>query len=256
MKQSVGAFYGGVAGAFAAGVLMLGDPARADIVIDLDPITPGIQTTLSVSSGSSVTLITYYDPTLSGPIPFNAFGIDLNWTGVGTATATPTTAPLAGSLTLVGPIVFDFVSGAGPLPPGTPLVSAGMPPGAGAFSIGGVGLVDISGSFFTFGGPIPGPVDLFGITFTVSGAVGETLTFTPSGIVLPTVGGTPGIGPFIPGGDHYQIAPGSPTPTISDAFIASSVITIIPEPSVLVYMVLGLLALRAGHRAHAARSRT
>ncbi len=237
---------------FALSAVLCCVPAKGDLIVDVDVITPGIQTGISVTSGSSVTVLMYYDTALTGPIAFNAFGVDLNWTGLGSAVALPASPPMAGSLTTVGPFVFDLVSGAGPLPFGAPLISAGLPPAAGLFSIGGVGLVDSSGSLFTFGGPLPGPIDLFGVTFTVLGAVGETIVFTPSGILTPGIGATPGIGPFIPGGDHYQALPGAPSATTFDVAVAAGVVTIVPEPGVLAYAVLGMLVIGGARRFRAA----
>lgn len=219
--------------------LRLAPSVRADIVIDLDPMTPGIQTTLSVLPGASVTAITYFDPTLSGPLPINGFGIDLNWTATGAATATPSTPPMAGSIAPFGPGVADLVTATSPIFPGMPLASAGVPPFSGPASIGGVGLVDLTATFFGAGGPIGTAVDLFGVTFTIAGAPGDTVTFIPSGILVPALGATAGVGPFVPGGAHYQAGVGSPSPTTADAAF-SSVVTIIPEPGVALYTWLGL----------------
>ena len=212
--------------------------AHGDLIVDVDPITPGIQSSLSVVSGSSVTVLTYYAPPGTGPLPFNAVGVDLNWTGLGLGAAAPTTPALIGSFGGLGPFVVDLISGAPILFPGTPLISAGLPP-VGAFSVGGVGFSDTSASFFTVGGPIPFPVDLFGVTFTVSGSVGDSVTFLPTGILVPSVGASPGSGPFVPGGDPFQFLPGGPTATLSDASIGGT-ITIIPEPHVVLYVILGL----------------
>ena len=73
-------------------------PADADIVVDVDPMTPGPQAAYAVASGASVTVSVWFDPFTSGPLAFNAVGLDLGWTPTGSATATPTTPPLAGSL--------------------------------------------------------------------------------------------------------------------------------------------------------------
>ncbi|HMP76798.1 MAG TPA: hypothetical protein PKE12_10950 [Kiritimatiellia bacterium] len=225
--------------------------ASGDLVIDLDSITPGIQTTLSVASGASVTAIMYFDPTVSGPIAVNGFGIDMNWTPTGAGAATPSSPPLAGGLAGAPPTEVDIVSGT-PIGPGSPLASAGAPPSAGTLSIGGVGYVDPTGTFF-IGGPIPVPVDLYGVTFTVSGSPGDTITFTPSGILPPGVGSIPGIGPFISGGDPWQVAPSAPSPTLTDV-VTSSVITIIPEPGSAVLCAVGLALLAARRQSHASHA--
>lgn len=229
-----------------AGVLLLAgapaQPLRADLILDVDPFTPGIQTSLSVLSGASITVVTYFDPTVSGPLAFNGFAIDLNWTGTGSATATPTTPAVAGSIAPIAPVAVDVVSAAGPISPGMPMTSAGLPPFGAPFSIGGVGLVDVSSSFFGAGGPLVAPVDLYGVTFTIVGAPGETVTFSPSGALVPGVGATAGAGPFVPGGAPYQLAPGSPGPTIADVMF-SGVVTIVPEPGAVAYALIGLVLL-------------
>lgn len=219
--------------------LPMAPSVRADIVIDLDPVTPGIQTSLSVLPGASVTAITYFDPTLSGPLPINGFGIDLNWTTTGAASATPSTPPLAGSIAPFGPGVADLVSAASPIFPGMPLSSAGVPPLGAPASIGGVGLVDLTATFFGAGGPLGAAVDLFGVTFTIAGSPGDTVTFMPSGILVPSFGATAGSGPFVPGGAHFQAGVASPSPTTADSTFIS-VVTIIPEPGVVLYTWLGL----------------
>lgn len=221
------------------GATVVGSPSatRGDLIIDLDPITPGIQTALSVTSGSSVTAILYFDPTVSGPLLVNGFGIDLNWTPTGAGSALPVTPVLAGTLAGAPPVELDIAVGT-PIGPGAPLTPVGLPPGGGALSLGGVGYVDPTGSFY-IGGPIGVVVDLFGVTFTVSGAPGDTITFTPTGILVPGVGATPGAGPFAPGGDPWQASSTSPSVTFPDA-TSSSVVTIVPEPSATALYLAGL----------------
>lgn len=217
-------------------------PAHGDLIIDVDPFTPGIQTSLSVLSGASITVVTYFDPTVSGPLAFNGFAIDLNWTGTGSATATPTTPAMAGTIAPAVPIVADIVSATAPISPGMPLTSAGVPPSGAPFSIGGVGLVDMSGTFFGTGGPLVAAVDLYGVTFTIAGAPGETVTFSSTGLLVPALGATAGAGPFVPGGAPYQLATGSPSPTLPDLAFAG-VITIVPEPHAAAYALIGLALL-------------
>lgn len=246
---------GGFKVGLVAVCLLLGGmhPTRADLLVDVDPFTPGIQTSLSVLSGASVTVVTYFSPVLSGPLAFNGFAIDLNWGAVGSATATPTTPAIAGSIAPFAPGRMDIASTATPIMPGMPLASAGAPPSGAPFSIGGAGLVDLTSSVFGMGGPIGAPVDFFGVTFTISGAPGEFVTFTPSGLLVPGLGATPGSGPFVPGGAPYQVGFTSPTPTIPDTAF-SSIITIIPEPSAVAYGVIGLALLAC--RLPRARGRT
>lgn len=132
---------------------------------------------------------------------------------------------------------------------GTPPVNPGMPPAAGTFSVGGGAHFDPTGGAMS-GGPsygVPsgsGLLDLMGADFVVTGAVGDTITFTPSGI-LPISGVGPplsvaGFAPM-PGGAHYwtNVGPGMGLSSM-DPMIGSVTVTIsaIPEPSSCLFAVV------------------
>lgn len=203
---------------------------EADIVVDVDPVTPGIQSTYTVASGATFAIPIFYVPGVAIP-GFDAVGLDLNWGG--TATATPAGPGLLLGVIAAGAPVDDLVAPtAGPLPPGTPLASAGLPPSAPhPFSLGGAAHYDTLAGSYGFGGaPPPGPVDLMGQTFTITGSPGDTVTFVPSGIFAPGPSPLPGLGPFVPGGDALSITGST---TLPQPFFSGTITIAIPEPTTL-----------------------
>lgn len=218
--------------------------AQADIVVDVDPGTPGPQTSFGVTSGTMLPITVWFDPFFapigaSGPVAFNGVGIDINW-GPGTgATAAPMSPMLGG--TILGPAPgTDIITTGFPIGPGAPLATAGLPPAPpDIFSLGGAGYVDSSSSVFTYMGPVTMPENLLGADFLITGPVGSTVTFTASGILMPPMGSAPGAGPFMIGGDMLQAGIGVGPPTIPQLSF-SGTITIIPEPSTFAFGLLGL----------------
>ncbi|MEZ6154037.1 MAG: hypothetical protein R3C09_28405 [Pirellulaceae bacterium] len=221
--------------------------AFADLVADVGA-GPGVG--ISVTSGTSITAKIIYMPI--SPLPFDGVGLDLNWTPTGSGAALFSgPAPgvfLTGGAAGAAPTL-GLLSGAGPIPPGTPLINPGVPPAAGALSVGGGAHFDPTGGAMS-GGPsygVPsgsGLLDLMGADFVVTGAVGDTITFTPSGILpISAIGPPLPVAGFAPvsGGAHYwtNVSPGMGLSSM-DPMIGSVTVTIsaIPEPSSCLFAVV------------------
>lgn len=219
---------------------------------------PGMDASISVTSGTTITIIAYIVHS-TGTATFDSVGIDINHTLPGdSALAVPVAGTnFAGGLAGAGPpgTIGDLVA-AVPTGPGAPLASAGlppMPPAAG--SIGGSGMFDSTpgASFGGFGAGAGPPsvgtyYDVMGMDFTITGAVGDVVTFMPSGIFTPGFfgpGTPPPVVPLTVGGDAVYDSLGGFTS--AGAYVGGTV-TIVPEPSVLMLIGFGCLGLFLRHR--------
>lgn len=210
----------------------------------------GIESTIGVTSGTTVTVIAYIQHA-TGAASFDAVGMDIQYklpADTATATYVPGTN-LAGGITTVAfpPAGFDLVAAA-PAPPGALLTSAGLAPPIApySFNVGGSGIFDaMPGSYFGgFGTGLSGTYfDVMGFDFLVTGSPGDVVTLDPVGIFLPGSygAGTPPPGvPFLPGPGAeavYDSVTGLTTPGL---FVGGT-ITIIPEPSSVMLVSLGLI---------------
>ena len=260
----------------------LARPLPAEFITDVDAVTPGTQTALVLPAGvyPLFTVPIIYDTAIDGVVAggWNTVGLDLSW-GVTGGAGVLLTSPgmLAGTLPLAAPGFTHDLVPAGPVPtpgpalgPGSPLAPAGLipPPIPGVVaSLGGAAYYDIGtgptvGAGTTFGGVTAGagPLNVMGATFTISGAPGDTITFYPTGIIPPGMGGGSGQGgPFVSAaGVPFQFAPpplagGIPPmpglPAVGSQTFVSGTITFIPEPSSLLMLgMVGLIALRSPRR--------
>ena len=197
--------------------------------VDLDPVMPGIQGTLTVSLGSTFTVLVVIGETSPPPLgsPFDTVYLDVlfNDAGpvLGLAPGPVPGLPSAGVLAAMGgaPPVIDYVSGA-PIVPGG-LMTTGPSGALGppfTSGLGGVGLYDPS-AFPGF--PVGGPVDVFGVTFTAL-APGTSTVFVP--------GAFPGTGDIFIGGTPGTFPPtGTPVGGAGSTFYFSGVVTVIPLPT-------------------------
>lgn len=225
-----------VGGLMLALLLLIGVPTASAIPIisiDLDPGTLGIQSTRSVTLGSSFTIdvvftgdgIAAIDTFLFDTV-FNDLGAILGLTG---GTGSPTAGSIAGTCPVLCVDALTF----GAVVPGSALTTfpALLPP---PFTVGS-GLVGIASPGFLSpftGGPIAAgtEIDLFSLTLDAL-AIGMS-TVSPStggGLGGLAVGGLPV--PFTPASGSVTVTPaGGPGPGI-------------PEPSILMLFVLGLAGL-------------
>lgn len=243
--------------ALVVGLACTGVGGRADIVLDMDPSTPGIfETSVSVAPGSPFSVAAFYVPGAMGPIAFDAVGLNLAYGFPLGDTSTVAPAPyLAGFGGIMGPLpaAFDTVTGA-PSPPGFLLASAFAPPPFPGPSFGGAGFYDPFGTYFggiTFLSPFP--VNLMGWDLVASATPG-VVTLSLSGIFSPFVfvpPGTPGFLPFLggpfPGGDPlYDSGTGL---TLFEPIGGPYLVVIVPEPSAVALLVLGALGAALRRRA-------
>jgi hypothetical protein len=240
------------------------------LIVDVDVVTPGIQTTISVLPGTVVPVDIHLvdDGTFA---PMTGYGIATNYNDTPGALGifAPTVAgPLAGGVAAP----FDLVAGV-PTGPGLVLIPAGLPafgfgPG-GPFTAtnGGTGYFDGLPPFgpnppFPLPGFIGGTVVLESITFVALGLPGMSSDIAPLGILAPgpPLGAAPAIGgPFglefydnsagAPGGlggypaipvGAFGPNPSFPLGSLGLPPVTPGTITIIPEPSGLL---IGLLSL-------------
>ena len=162
----------------------------ATIALDVDVSTPGIQSSIAVPAGTTVTVKAIYTPLVTStpppPLYAEGLGLDLNWGFAGDlATATPalpvpdTQSPSVPSFTKTGllaaavpPGAATDITGTGIFGPPTsagvivPGVGLALPPGlplapgvaVAAFNIGGGGYFDLMPSGFA-GGAFGGVID-------------------------------------------------------------------------------------------------
>jgi len=172
----------------AAALILFGAATTASAIpvisIDLDPTTAGIQSSLSVASGSSFTIDMVITGDGAALFDTFAFAADFNDAGAVLGLFGGTGSPTAGSIAGLAPILAtDLFSGA-PVGPGSPLTPSGVPfpvtPGF-ASSSDGLGMSSLGLPF----GPAPIPagltIDLFSLTLVAMGPGTST--------VLPSTGG-------------------------------------------------------------------
>ena len=195
------------------------------ISVDLDPATPGIQSTLTVDAGTSFTL----DIVLTGDgsgVDTAVFDTIFNDIGAVLGLSGGSGAPTTGSAATLGFGAFDHYGGV-QVGPGAPLATGPdftLPPGFAAQS-GAHGLN-------IFGAPaISGEFSLFSLTFDA--------LIPGSSDIAPSAGagllaGEGGLGFF---GTSVAFTSAGATVTVNDTGV------VIPEPSILALFALGLLGL-------------
>jgi hypothetical protein len=201
------------------------------LAIDLDPVTPGIQSLRTVSLGASVDVEVVY--TGDGTSTFDAVSLDVffNSGGPVASPGSPEVRDIA-----LHPNVFDTFSFALPPPPlvpGDALVSLFS---VGSTSLGGVGIYTTETSFPVFGAGFD--VSLFRTSFLAI-AVGTTAISVDT--IFP--------GDFLLALDNLPVAVQLAG---ADLNVRS---TAVPEPASLSLILLGGLALCARKRASGRESR-
>jgi hypothetical protein len=231
-----------------------GTASAYSVVLDMDATTPGIQSSVTTTSGSTIT-VTGYLTSVTGIALFDHVGFDLSWAKpTDTATLTPSGSPLAGSLAGVGPgPPLDLLTAAA-IAVSSPLSTSTLgPTGSNSANLGGFGYSDGSlTAFGGFGSPFGPPgttVDAFTADFVVSGPAGASASIDPSGIFTP--GLYVSLPPLVAGGDALWesiVTLG----TTSGSFTGGTV-HLVPEPSTGLLFGLGPAALALRRRRPASR---
>ena len=258
----------------AAALLVPHSASATAIAVDVDPITPGIQAATTVPLGAMVTADIYIIS--DGVTPIDAYGVSVEFNdtaGILALAAPPpsTLFDLSGvGLAALSPGSSDLALGVPPVPigPGVPLtplaiapfgVGPGGPFTANDGAAGAFEALPAPGGFFGAPGipPIGAAILAETIMFTATG-VGMS-DIAPLGIMAPAAPpGTPApLAIFGPGGvEFYETLTGlgvaaAPVPGFTPAGVNPATVTVIvPEPSTLALLGLGLLAAVRRRRCH------
>lgn len=233
-------------GLLAALVLGAGAPTASayNIILDMDATLPGIQSSITVTAGSTITVTGHLVSLGTGAL-FDHVGVDLSWAKPAeVGTLTPIGAPRAAGLAGVGtgPALDFFTSSV--LAVGSTLTTTTLGPvGGNSFNLGGFAYFDSS---FTFFGGLGSPfdpagtsIDIFEADFLVGGPVGGSVSIDPSGIFAP--GLFPPTPPLVAGGNALYDSvvtlftfPGTYT---------GGVVHLVPEPTALLLGGVGLFTI-------------
>lgn len=195
------------------------------VSIDMDPTTPGIQSTLTVVEGTNFDV----DVVLtSDGSPFDTAILQIDFNDAG-STLGLVGGPTAGSIVATSPLVIDAFTGL-PVLSGAPLSTLPAPPSVGfTETTGATGVVSLLGPFFL--APLS-VTDLFGQSFNAL-ALGTSSLIANTGLLGGLAGfGQPAAFSTIAGTVNVIAAPvNPPTPTPA------------PEPTILMLFGAGLLGL-------------
>jgi hypothetical protein len=197
------------------------------VSVDMDPITPGIQSSLSVMTGNPFAIDVVV--TGDGQTVFDTAIFQVNFNNAGPVTSQ--TGPItAGSLAALTPFVIDVFGGI-PVVPGDPLTTNPSPPDPGYASASGLaGLLSLTGPF-----PLGFEQEesLYGLTMSALAKGTSTISISTGG----NLGGIALAGVPIP----FSVASGTLT-------VTGPIGPTVAEPSVLMLFGLGLLGLRMSRR--------
>ena len=230
-----------IGGLIAALLLLLGAlPATAvpTISIDLDPGTAGIQSTRSVTSGSSFMIDVVF--TGDGATLFDTFAFDAVFNDLGAILGLTggTGSPTAGGIAATAPILALDAFSAAAVVSGSALTPSGVPfpvPVGFTGQSDGVGILSIVLPFG--GGPIGAGVTIDLFSLTLDALIPGMSTVLPSaGVIPPPLGGLVLAGAPVP----FTVATGG-TVTVTPSGE-------IPEPSNLLLFGLGFAGLSFSRR--------
>ena len=242
--------------------LLLGSASLAQghsLIVDLDPGTPGFQTSLSVLPGTVVTADIHLVD--DGVTPISGYGLATNFNDVpGTVGILAPTFDGGAAAAVLVPT--DLATGF-PIAPGGVLGPVGTPP----FGIGpggpftgtdfGAGLYDLAGLAWVGMPGLGGTIILETIVFSATGTPGSVTDIAPLGILTPGAPGGPALPPIAgPGGvEFYNAAVGgsygaapflpgaNPLFPAGTPAIMPGTVTITPEPGAAMLALLGMVSL-------------
>ncbi len=209
--------------------------ASATVVLDVDPVSPGVQSSITIPIGTTLRITAIEDSSLFPPPDRDRVGVDLYYQLPGDVPTTPVPSALDGdgnpSVTHAGALVGFSGSGSatdlflpspaiGPVIPGTGLVAGPLGPAFGYLqSIGGVGYTARpTGLDF----PDVFPIDLMSweFDFTVVGSVHLGICG-----ILDGADGSPTL---VPGNVYHEMNGNIAFPTVCGPGV---VVNVVPEPA-------------------------